>query len=177
MYTPSNDIWDAMMNDEAIYKDVEDAVHLVEICVGGDPCEPDVEGDISSFQLRTHGRHRLQVENYFSENIVGRNMQQEYSERTNKILEMSAEDWRKTHSSPIVKKSSYKISPTVDKELAEQKGLEGKDNPFKLEIPDIELPADILDIYPFPEFPEDHVEAPQVSNVSKDESAPEDSTN
>ena len=89
-------------------------MHVYEIEVGRDACEPNVEGDLSSFNRRCYGRHSLHIKTYHQENIVSTELKEEHSSYTKDILKASAINWRADHSSPFVSASKYKVSPSVD---------------------------------------------------------------
>eukprot|EP01083_Nonionella_stella_P094288 264475_1 len=82
-----------------------------------DACEPMVEGDLSSFDRRVYGRHVLKIDKYHNENIVSTELKDEHAKQTTATLTESAKIWRASHSSPIVAKSKYTVSPSVDKIL------------------------------------------------------------
>lgn len=137
-YKPSNDLTNCLLSDPSMYTGCENAMHIYEIAVGGDACEPNIESDLSSLNLRYHGRHTMKIETYYDENIIVTEMKDEQSNKTEKILKQSTIRWRATHSSPIVNKSKYRVSPSVDRILFPSKPVD-----FAIFIPPSMLPTGI----------------------------------
>eukprot|EP01084_Bolivina_argentea_P087499 158041_1 len=117
VYTMSNDLTNLILGEETLYDGCHEAVYPFEVLVGSDACEPGVEHGFFMLVLMVMGRHRIDVMNWFNERLLVTECKDEFSQKTQRILNKSAVDWRKNHSSPIVKQSKYKISPSVDKVL------------------------------------------------------------
>eukprot|EP01084_Bolivina_argentea_P190854 327862_1 len=137
IFSSSNALTNLILGDPNVYYGCANAVYPYEIIVGGDASEPEVEQDFFMFNLQVRGRHRIYVNTFQDERILINECKKEYSPKVDRILKEAAELWREDHSSPIVTKSKYKVSPSVDKQLGlrEQKQKSRLRLPYKLQLP------------------------------------------